>query len=65
MATANNSIVIDYEERDYREQARKHVHNLPVYTKEYFRDLFPIFQWIHKYNLTVSKTGGYAGLLKR
>ncbi|CAM0140082.1 Sulfate permease 2 [Umbelopsis sp. WA50703] len=52
MATANNSIVIDYEERDYREQARKHVHNLPVYTKEYFRDLFPIFQWIHKYNLT-------------
>ncbi|KAH8554789.1 sulfate transporter family-domain-containing protein [Umbelopsis sp. PMI_123] len=48
----NNSIVIDYDQINYKEEAIHHIHNLPRYAKEYVHDLFPIFQWIHKYNLT-------------
>jgi hypothetical protein len=53
---ANKSIVIDYDQVNYKEEIRQHVHNLPRYAREYVHDLFPIFQWIHKYNITVSTT---------
>lgn len=48
----NKSIVIDYDKINYKEEINEHIHKIPEYTREYVRDLFPIAQWIHKYNLT-------------
>lgn len=50
----NKSIVIDYDKINYKEELNEHIHNIPKYAREYVHDLFPIAQWIHKYNLTVS-----------
>lgn len=50
----NRSVVIDYDKINYKEELNEHIHNIPRYTREYVHDLFPIAQWIHKYNLTVS-----------
>ncbi|KAH8554681.1 sulfate transporter family-domain-containing protein [Umbelopsis sp. PMI_123] len=47
-----SSMVIDYDEPNYKESAVRFIHKLPVYTKEYFASLFPIFTWIHRYNVT-------------
>ncbi|CAM0142513.1 unnamed protein product [Umbelopsis sp. WA50703] len=47
-----SSMVIDYEEPNYKDSAKQFTRKLPSYTKEYFISLFPIFTWIHRYNLT-------------
>lgn len=48
-----NSMVIDYAEPNYKDSAKQFTRKLPSYTKEYFVSMFPIFTWIHRYNLTV------------
>lgn len=48
-----SSMLIDYDEPDYKESLIQFTRKLPSYTKDYFVSLFPIFTWIHRYNLTV------------
>lgn len=44
------SIVIDYEEVNYRKEAKNFIFNIPKNLKEYFVSLFPFLKWIHRYN---------------
>jgi sodium-independent sulfate anion transporter 11 len=46
-------MVIDYDEPNYKESVVQFTRKMPSYTKDYFVSLFPIFTWIHRYNLTV------------
>ncbi|KAI9279449.1 sulfate transporter family-domain-containing protein [Umbelopsis sp. AD052] len=47
-----SSMLIDYDEPNYKESAIRFTRKMPSYTKDYFVSLFPIFTWIHRYNLT-------------
>ncbi|KAG0738826.1 hypothetical protein G6F29_009752 [Rhizopus arrhizus] len=44
-------IIIDYEPESYRKQTQEFFHQLPHYIQEYILSLFPVINWIHRYNL--------------
>ncbi|KAL0086389.1 sulfate transporter family-domain-containing protein [Phycomyces blakesleeanus] len=45
-------ILLEYEPLSHRQEATKIVRKIPNATKTYVAGLFPIVQWIHRYNLT-------------
>ncbi|GAB5586175.1 Sulfate permease 2 [Umbelopsis nana] len=57
-----SSMVIDYAEPNYRDSVKQFTRKLPSYTKEYFVSMFPIFTWIHRYNLTWLVSDMIAGI---
>jgi sodium-independent sulfate anion transporter 11 len=50
------SIVIDYETLSIKEKVKRLSHQIPYFLKNYISGIFPIFHWIHKYNLSVIMT---------
>lgn len=48
------SIVIDYETVPTKQKIKHFFSQLPKFFRSYFASIFPIFQWIHRYNLSVS-----------
>jgi sodium-independent sulfate anion transporter 11 len=54
MGVKKREILIDYEPTSYQQLFRNTIRELPIFFKNYFISTFPIIQWIHRYNLTVS-----------
>lgn len=50
----DTAIVIDYTPVPFKIKAKAFLRQLPNFFKAYFASIFPILQWIHRYNLTVS-----------
>ncbi|KAI7884796.1 hypothetical protein K492DRAFT_124621, partial [Lichtheimia hyalospora FSU 10163] len=48
---AGSNVVVDYEDISYKHEIKKGVRAFPRNAANYVVDLFPIFQWIHRYNL--------------
>ncbi|KAI8060700.1 sulfate transporter family-domain-containing protein [Gongronella butleri] len=44
-------IFIDYDKESVRKELATTAHKLPGYAKDYVIGLFPVFQWIHRYNV--------------
>ncbi|KAI9483429.1 MAG: sulfate transporter family-domain-containing protein [Benjaminiella poitrasii] len=52
MVPASNSIIIDYSSQSSKQKISRCLQNLPRQTRGYITSLFPIIQWIHRYNLS-------------
>lgn len=52
---AGSNVVVDYEDISYKHEIKKGIRAFPRNAANYVIDLFPIFQWIHRYNLMVSE----------
>lgn len=52
---AGSNVVVDYEDISYKHEIKKGIRAFPRNAATYVIDLFPIFQWIHRYNLMVSE----------
>ncbi|EPB89551.1 hypothetical protein HMPREF1544_03635 [Mucor circinelloides 1006PhL] len=48
----DTAIVIDYTPVPFKIKAKAFLRQLPNFFKAYFASIFPILQWIHRYNLT-------------
>lgn len=51
---AGSNVIVDYEDISYKREIKKGIRAFPKSAANYIIDLFPIFQWIHRYNLMVS-----------
>ncbi|KAI9318175.1 sulfate transporter family-domain-containing protein [Dichotomocladium elegans] len=51
MTAPSETIIIDYEEVNYKREAKEALRAVPGFLKDYFVGLLPILQWIHRYNL--------------
>lgn len=49
-----DTIVVDYEPVPLQAQIMRYTRLIPKYLRSYITSTFPIFQWIHCYNLSVS-----------
>lgn len=54
MITASNPVLIDYTPLANKQIIKDELYNLPKNLKQYILSLFPILQWIHRYNFSVS-----------
>lgn len=52
---AGSNVVVDYEDISYKHEIKKGIRAFPRNAANYVIELFPIFQWIHRYNLMVSE----------
>ncbi|KAG2215432.1 hypothetical protein INT46_001395 [Mucor plumbeus] len=54
MISASNPVLINYAPLTFKQKFRKNLYHFPKQFKTFVVGLFPIIQWIHRYNLSVS-----------
>jgi hypothetical protein len=56
MITSSNPVLIDYTPLTRKRKIQDKIYSFPKNFKQYIFSLFPILQWIHRYNFSVSSS---------